>query len=56
MHFKANNKQRTYFARAAGTARLLYNWSLGEWNEEYEAGRKPTEAALRYKLNSTKKT
>jgi transposase len=25
-----NNKQATYFARAAGCARLAYNWALAE--------------------------
>jgi hypothetical protein len=27
-----NNKQATYFAKAAGTARLAYNWVLAEWS------------------------
>lgn len=26
-----NNVQATYFARAASTARLAYNWALAEW-------------------------
>ena len=34
---KANNKQKTYFARAAGTARFAYNWALTEWRKQYEA-------------------
>jgi hypothetical protein len=25
-----NNTQRSYFARASGTARFAYNWALGE--------------------------
>ncbi len=25
------NKQQTYFARSAGTARFAYNWALAEW-------------------------
>ena len=49
-----NNKQRTYFARAAGTARFAYNWALAAWNEQYKAGGKPSEAALRRKLNAIK--
>jgi putative transposase len=32
----ANNKQRTYFAKAAGTARFAYNWALAEWQKQYE--------------------
>ena len=32
-----NNKQASYFARAAGTARFAYNWALAEWKRQYEA-------------------
>src|SRR6516164_10742426 len=34
-------KQREYFARAGGTARLVWNGALARWNAEYEAGAKP---------------
>lgn len=50
-----NNLQATYFARASGVARFAYNWALAEWKKEYEAGGKPSEAALRKKLNGIKK-
>lgn len=50
-----NNIQATYFARAAGVARFAYNWALAEWKREYEAGGKPSEVALRRKLNSLKR-
>ena len=46
--------QEQYFARACGTARFAFNWALAEWQKEYEAGGKPSEAALRKKLNSIK--
>jgi putative transposase len=55
------NKQRTYFARAAGTARFAYNWALAEWKAQYGAGKSdpslpaPSEASLRKKLNSLKR-
>lgn len=55
IELRANNKQITYFAKASGTARKAYNWALNEWRKEYQAGGKPTEAALRRKLNSIKK-
>jgi putative transposase len=29
-----NDRQRTYFARASGTARFAYNWALGEWQRQ----------------------
>jgi putative transposase len=48
------DKQRTYCARAAGTARFAYNWALSEWRRQYKAGEKPSEAALRRQLNATK--
>lgn len=56
IEIRANNKQRNYFSRAAGTARFAYNWALSEWKKEYEAGGKPSEAALRRRLNSIKRT
>jgi putative transposase len=31
-----------YFAKAAGTARFVWNWGLAEWNRQYQAGEKPT--------------
>jgi putative transposase len=50
-----NAKQRTYFARAAGTARFAWNWAKAEWQAEYKAGGKPTEVSLRKKLNALKR-
>ena len=50
-----NNKQRTYFARAAGTARFAYNWALEEWNKQYSEGKAVTEGKLRKQLNAIKR-
>jgi putative transposase len=55
IELKCNNKQKTYFAKASGAARKAFNWALNEWQKEYAAGGKPTETALRRKLNSIKK-
>jgi putative transposase len=55
IELKCNNKQATYFAKASGAARKAYNWALDEWQKEYAAGGKPTETALRRKLNSIKR-
>jgi putative transposase len=55
IELKCNNKQKTYFAKACGVARYAYNWALDEWQKEYAAGSKPTETALRRKLNSIKR-
>ena len=51
-----NNEQRSYFARACGTARFAWNWALGEWIRQYRQGGKPSEAALRRQLNAIKRT
>src|SRR3990172_8555479 len=39
-------KQREYFARAAGTARFVWNYALCEWNRQYEAGEKPNSNSI----------
>lgn len=56
-----NNKQRTYFSRAAGVARFSYNWALSEWKRQYDAHLadkqlpKPSETSLRRNLNAIKR-
>ncbi len=45
-------KQRTYFARAAGTTRFTFNWGLEEWNRQYAAGEKPNGNSLKTKFNA----
>jgi len=55
IQLRANNKQKTYFAKASGTARKAYNWALDEWEKQYQAGGRPTETALRRQLNSIKR-
>lgn len=47
-------RQRGYFARAAGTARLTWNWALAEWERRYAAGEKPTGAAIKAVFNAVK--
>jgi len=46
--------QQEYFRRACGVARFAYNWALAEWQRQYAAGEKPSEAALRKQLNALK--
>lgn len=56
-----NNVQKTYFRKAAGTARFAYNWALDQWQQQFDAWKadptlpKPTEAALRRQLNALKR-
>jgi putative transposase len=49
-----NQEQATYLAKACGVARHAYNWALAKWKEQYEAGLKPNEAALRKQYNAIK--
>ena len=56
-----NNKQGTYFFKAAGVARFAYNWALAEWNRQYAAWKednklpKPSQMSLRRQLNELKR-
>lgn len=47
-------KQRDYFARAAGTARFVWNLALARWKELYAAGQNPNAATLKAEFNATK--
>ena len=50
-----NETQRIYFAKAAGTERFAWNWALAEWQQQYKAGERPSETALRRQLNAIKR-
>lgn len=47
-------EQISYFKRAAGTARFVWNWALGEWNRQYGLGQKPKAMALKKQFNQIK--
>jgi putative transposase len=49
-----NSAQSEYFGKACGVARHAYNWALGKWIEQYEAGLKPSALALRREYNAIK--
>ena len=55
IELKPNKKQKTYFRKAFGCARLAYNWGLAEWKRMYEAGEKPSGRKLRTQFNAIKK-
>lgn len=67
IELNCNDRQRTYFAKACGCARLAYNWALAKWKEDYESYRQakdkdehtplkpPTEVALRRDFNAIKR-
>jgi putative transposase len=46
--------QRDYFARAAGTARRIWNWALAEWQRQIAAGQRPNAMALKKQFNAIK--
>ena len=48
-------EQQGYFAKAAGTARFVWNWALAEWNRQYEAGEKPTALSLKKQFNAIRR-
>jgi putative transposase len=47
-------EQRDYFARAAGTARRVWNWALAEWQRQLAAGEMPNAMALKKQFNAIK--
>ncbi|MBE6332451.1 MAG: transposase [Bacteroidales bacterium] len=55
IELKPNNKQKTYFRKAFGCARLAYNWGLAEWKRMYEAGEKANGREIRKRFNAIKK-
>lgn len=54
IELKPNNKQKTYFRKAFGCARLAWNWGLAEWKRQYKEGGKPSAFALRRQFNAIK--
>lgn len=46
--------QRDYFARAAGTARRVWNWALAEWQRQVALGLRPNAMALKKRFNNIK--
>ncbi len=49
-----NAVQRDYFARAAGTARRVWNWALAEWLRQANAGKRPNAMTLKKRFNAIK--
>jgi len=54
IRFEPSRAQRDYFARAAGTARRVWNWALAEWQRQAAAGGKPNAMALKKQFNAIK--
>lgn len=54
IRLKAKLEQRDYFARAAGTARRVWNWALAEWNRAVALGQRPNAMHLKKQFNAIK--
>lgn len=50
-----NNKQKSYFRKAFGCARLAYNWGLAEWQRRHKEGEKVDAYGLKKAFNAIKK-
>ena len=50
----ATPAQCDYFARAAGTARRVWNWALAEWQRQVAGGLRPNVMALKKQFNAIK--
>ena len=55
IELKPNNKQKTYFAKACGTARFAWNWAVAEWEKQYKEGEKPSGMELKISFEYIKK-
>ncbi|WP_306391168.1 RNA-guided endonuclease InsQ/TnpB family protein [Telluria beijingensis] len=54
IRLEATPEQSDYFARAAGTARKVWNWALAEWHRQVELGQRPQAKALKKAFNAIK--
>ena len=54
IELKPNNKQKTYFRKAFGCARLAWNWGLAEWQRQYKEGGNPSAFSLKKQFNAIK--
>ena len=50
-----NNKQMTYFKKACGVSRFVWNWALDQWEKQYKPGKKPNALELKKQFNSIKR-
>ncbi len=55
IELKLNNKQVSYFKKACGISRFVWNWAIEEWNKTYKQGGKPNALELKKKFNAIKK-
>ena len=51
-----NKKQEEFFRKSCGCSRFVYNWALSTWQQEYEAGLKPSAFGLMAQIKELKKS
>jgi len=51
-----NKAQETFFKKACGCARVAYNYGLGEYKKQLDAGQKPKVFDIKKQFNQEKKT
>ena len=56
IQLKPTKKQVAYFKQACGVSRFVYNWGLGQWNQQYQAGGKPSGYSLKKEFNGIYKS
>src|SRR5215469_2197997 len=49
------SEQAIYFAKAAGTARFVFNWARAQWQRQYEDGGKPSALKLKKQFNAIRR-
>lgn len=54
IRLEATPEQRDYFARAAGTARKVWNWALDQWHSQVALGLRPQAKTLKKAFNAIK--
>lgn len=54
IRIEATPAQCDYFARAAGTARKVWNWALAQWHSQVELGQWPQAKTLKKAFNAIK--
>ncbi|MBL4653835.1 MAG: transposase [Flavobacteriales bacterium] len=50
-----NNEHCTFFKKACGVSRFVWNWALAEWSRQYKAGEKPSAFGLKKQFNTIQK-
>jgi putative transposase len=54
IELKSNNRAKTYFRKACGISRFVWNWGLSRWQDQYKAGEKPSGFKLKKEFNAIK--